>query len=186
MVRDVLVEVRQHEQQVEHTLALAGIGFADFLFEVCHDGESVRKQPFEIAGSQRTPFAAANEGVVRAHERLVEEMIQTELFGRECSRNRLLAGGPSAASEDRSAHGTPQNLGDTIPEASGAEPITISSLVWEYPNRAVSNVLQRRTLHRSTPSRFTSGRAGHFRYNAFSRFAVDEIIENISRMRRSG
>lgn len=115
MMRDVFMEVRQHQQQVQHSLALAGIGFADFFFEIRHDGECVRQQPFEVAGSQRTSLAAAREGVVCADERLIEEMIQTKLLGGECSRDRLLAWGPSATSETRTAHGTPQRPGTNFP-----------------------------------------------------------------------
>jgi len=114
MMRDVFMEVRQHQQQVQHSLALAGIGFADFFFEIRHDGECVRQQPFEVAGSQRTSLAAAREGVVCADERLIEEMIQTKLLGGECSRDRLLAWGPSAISEGRTAHGTPRKTQERV------------------------------------------------------------------------
>lgn len=107
MVRDILMKIREHEQQIQHAFALPGVGFADFLFQVGYDGERVGEQPFEITRSQRSTFAATGESVVGADECFVEKMIQTKLLGSECSRDRLLARGPSTTPEDRSAHGTP-------------------------------------------------------------------------------
>lgn len=111
MVRDVLVKVRHHKQQVQHSFSLAGVGFAHFLFEVRDDGERIREQPLEVSRGQWEAFAAAAERVVCANKRLVEEMVQAKLLAGEGVRYGLLAGGSSAASQVRCVHDTPQNLG---------------------------------------------------------------------------
>jgi len=97
VVRHVLVQVRQHQQQVQHALPLAGIGLADFFIQIADDGERIGEKPFEVAGTELAAFAAAIQRIVRAGERVVEKMIEAKLLGRESIRNRTRARGPSAA-----------------------------------------------------------------------------------------
>jgi hypothetical protein len=87
MVRDVFVQVREHQQQVQHALPLFQIGFSHFLFEVFDDGERIRQQPFEIPGRQGAAFAAANERVVCANKRFIKKMVKAKLLVRERSRD---------------------------------------------------------------------------------------------------
>ena len=105
MVRHVFVEVREDQKQLEHAVALLGIGLARVRFEILYDGERVRQKPFQIARTHRASLAGAIEGVIRAKKRFVEKMIEAELFGRQRGRNGIRTPSPAATSRDRCVHG---------------------------------------------------------------------------------
>jgi hypothetical protein len=87
MMSDVLVEIGKSEKQLEHAVALVGIWISRALLEALHDCEGIGEEPFEtlwIAGHAAMAFV---ESQIRAKERLVKEMIETKLLGRESRGN---------------------------------------------------------------------------------------------------
>jgi hypothetical protein len=133
MVGDVFVKVREDQKQLKHSLPLLFIGFARILFEIVYDGKSVREQPFNVPGSHGAPFAAAIEGLVGAHERLVEKMVEAEPLVRQSGRNYFRALSPSTASRDGLVHRMPQSPEAHILEVLGAETTIIISHARKYP-----------------------------------------------------
>lgn len=89
MVGDVLVEVRQNQQQFEHPIALIGIGLGGSFFKIFHNGQRVRKQPFQVARIHGAALAAAIEGVVGAEKCFVKKMVQAQLLGSQGCGNRI-------------------------------------------------------------------------------------------------
>jgi hypothetical protein len=80
VVGDVLVQIGEQQQELEHAVALLGLWIAGFFLEIFHDRQRVREQPFDIGGVHGPPFAASAEGLVGAAKRVVEKMIEAELF----------------------------------------------------------------------------------------------------------
>jgi hypothetical protein len=133
-MRDIFVQIGQHQQQVQHPLPLLGNRMARPFLQILDDEERVCQQPFQIGGIQRALFAAATERVIGADQRLVEKMIQTELFAGERSGDRVCTRGPSATSNDARIHGhTPAASTIVIIEARGAERTTVFPPVRKYP-----------------------------------------------------
>lgn len=81
MVGDVFVEVCQNQQQLEHPVALIRIRFGGAFFEIFHDCQRIREQPFQVARIHGAALAAAIESLIGAQERFVKKMIETQLFG---------------------------------------------------------------------------------------------------------
>lgn len=80
MMRDVLVEIGQHQEQIQHSLALLRNGGARVFFQRFDDRQRVGQQPFQLFGAQRTLFAASREGVIGANGGLIEKMIDAQLL----------------------------------------------------------------------------------------------------------
>jgi hypothetical protein len=89
MMRHVLMEVREPQQKLEHTVSLGRIGFCGSFLETFDNGERVGEQPLETSRVDGLARAAAFECAIRSNERFVEEMIETKLLSRECARNRV-------------------------------------------------------------------------------------------------
>lgn len=81
MVRDVLMKVGQDQKQFEHTLALIGIGLFGALLEIVDDQQGVGKQPLEGFWIDGMASTAALQRLIGTNERLVQEVVETELFG---------------------------------------------------------------------------------------------------------
>jgi len=47
MVRDVFVQIREDQQQLEHAIALFWLRLVGAFFQIFHCGERVGKQPFQ-------------------------------------------------------------------------------------------------------------------------------------------
>lgn len=91
LVRDIFVEVRQQEQQLEHSVALFRIGFASAFLEILDDDQGVRQQPFEVRGLHGMALAALIERLIRTQKCFVEKMIQTEVLARKGGGDRFFA-----------------------------------------------------------------------------------------------
>ena len=142
MMCDILVQIRQHQQQIQHPLALLGNGITHFLLQILDNEKRVRQQPFQFGGGQGALFTAARKGVIGADERLVEKMIKAELLARKRSGDRVCTRALSAMSQDARIHGhTPIASKILIIEARGAERITVFPCVRKYPGRCgIENV----------------------------------------------
>jgi len=88
MVRDVFVEIGEDEQELEHPVALFGVGLGSGLFQVLDDGERVGEQPLESLRVNRVTHAAALQSAVRANEGFIEEVIETKLLACQGPRDR--------------------------------------------------------------------------------------------------
>lgn len=86
MMRNVFMQIGEDQQQFEHPVALFGVRFVGLFFQILDRCKRIGQKPLEICLCQWAPFPAAVQGVVCAHERLVEKMIQAELLGRQRSR----------------------------------------------------------------------------------------------------
>jgi len=140
MMRYILVKVGQHQQQIQHPLALLRNRIAHFFLQILDNQERVGQQPFQIGGTQRALFPAASEGVVGADQGLVEKMIEAELFACKRRGDRVPTWQPSAMSQNASIHGhTPFAPGSVISEARGAERIIVSSALRKYPGTRIGS-----------------------------------------------
>lgn len=110
MVCDVFVQICEDEQQLQHTVPLLGIRIGGPCFEVLDDGQRVGQQPFNVAAFQRKSLAAPPQGMVGSQERLVQKMIEAELFGCQCWGDRVCARCPLTAPGD-GGHGFTHYLG---------------------------------------------------------------------------
>jgi hypothetical protein len=80
MVRDILVEVRQNQQQLEHPVTLIRIGLCGAFFQIFHDHQSIGEEPFKIALVHGAALAAVIEGKVSAQKSFLKKMIETQSF----------------------------------------------------------------------------------------------------------
>jgi hypothetical protein len=115
MMRDIFVEIREDQQQLEHTIALFRLRLVRALFQIFDRRERIGEQPFQTLFGQRRPFTAAREGLVGAQERLVEKMIQAKF--RADQRRRCRLGTPRTGAMDRygGVHPTPLILERLLP-----------------------------------------------------------------------
>jgi hypothetical protein len=81
------MQIREDQQQLEHSVTLVGIALSRLLVQIIHDGKRIGEQPFETYRVDRLTGAAALKRLVGPHERFVEEMIQAELFRAETAGN---------------------------------------------------------------------------------------------------
>jgi hypothetical protein len=95
MMRHVFLQVRKDQKKFEHAVALVRVRLVRAFFEIFNHGERIRKQPFEAAGIDRFTPTEILQSAIGSNERLVEKMIEAELFGNEPYRNR--AGTPRPA-----------------------------------------------------------------------------------------
>jgi hypothetical protein len=93
MVRDVFVQIREDEQELEHTIALFGLGLVGTFFQAV----------FGEWGS----LAAARQSLIGAQKRFVEKMIQAQLRAGECRRRRLRASRTGTMDGNNGCHPTP-------------------------------------------------------------------------------
>ena len=89
MMGDVFVEVRQNQQQLEHPVALIRIRLGGAFFEIFHNRQRIRKQPFQVARIHGAALAAAIEGAIGPQERFVKKVIETQSFGGQSCGNRI-------------------------------------------------------------------------------------------------
>src|SRR5580698_6954996 len=97
-VRDVLVEVRENEQKLQHAVALIVV-LPGLIVKAGHNGERVGEHCLETDGIDRAARAAALERFVGARERFIEIVVEAVLFGSETLRN--LVGARSFAASTR-------------------------------------------------------------------------------------
>jgi len=107
MVGDVFMEIRQDQQQFEHTIALFGLRLVGALFQILHGGERVGKQPLQAFFGQRRSFTAARESLIGAQKGFIEKMIEAKLCARECRRSRFCATSSYAMDGNSAFHPTP-------------------------------------------------------------------------------
>ena len=103
-MRDVLLQIRDNQQQLQHTVALIRIRPVGAFLEILDDRERVREQPFNAARIERVALAAKLESPFVPDERFVQEMVKAELFGHQAGRNQSSASRPPAVSERISIH----------------------------------------------------------------------------------
>jgi hypothetical protein len=96
MVSDVLVEVRQSEQEFKHAIPLLGIWIAGSLFETLHNCKGIGEEPFEAFWITGHAAMALVESLIRAKERFVEKMIEAKMLGCESRGHRFCTRGPWA------------------------------------------------------------------------------------------
>lgn len=125
MVRDVFVEIRENQQQLEHPLPLLGVWIGRLFLEILDDSQSIREKPFEVPRIHGVPLPATSKGVIRADKCLIEEMIEAQSFRRESGWDRVGAGDPSAISGRWRVHGAPHSLPGRHPRARGRETTTV-------------------------------------------------------------
>jgi hypothetical protein len=119
MVRDVLVEVREDQQQLEHAIALFWLRLVSALFQILHCRERIGKQPFQILFGQRDSFTATLESLIGAQERFVEKMIQAECGAAQRRRCKLRAPRTGAVVGYSGFHRTPLILERLLPRCGG-------------------------------------------------------------------
>ena len=90
-VRDVLVEIGEDQEKLEHAVALIGATLDGFVVEAIDDGERVGEEPLESGGVDQFAGAASFESLVSTNERLIEEVIEAKLFGGKTARDRVRA-----------------------------------------------------------------------------------------------
>jgi len=71
MMRDVFMEIREDQQQLEHTIALFGLRLVGALFQILHGRERIGKQPFQAFFAQWRSFAAARESLIGAQKSFI-------------------------------------------------------------------------------------------------------------------
>jgi hypothetical protein len=81
------MQIREDQQQLEHSVTLVGIALSRLLVQIIHDGKRIGEQPFETYRVDRLAGAAALEGLVGPDECLIEKMVQAELFRAETAGN---------------------------------------------------------------------------------------------------
>jgi hypothetical protein len=132
MMRHIFVKIGEHQEKLEHPVPVLRLRIAGLFFEVLDDGERVREQPFDIRWIHGAAFAAAAESLIGAEKRIVQEMLEAELFVRESCGNRIRATRPSATSRERCVHSRPQSPKVRISEVSAAETIMIFPKTRKY------------------------------------------------------
>src|SRR5271167_4360817 len=110
MVRHILVQVRQDQQQFEHAVTLIRIRVARILLQVFHDCEGIRKQPFQIVRVKLFALMRAFERFIRAKKSLVEKMIQAKLLTRKPHWKWAYTPGPATPCVDNGCHDSPRDL----------------------------------------------------------------------------
>jgi hypothetical protein len=106
MVRCIFVKICEAEQQFEHAIALFRFWIANALFQVIHDRQCIRQQPFESLGFDLVAVAASLHRLAGAQKGLIEKMIQAHVLASEAGRNEICAGLPPT---------NPGNVGIHIP-----------------------------------------------------------------------
>lgn len=119
MVRDIFVQIREDQQQLEHAIALFWLRLVGALFQILHSCERIGKQPFEALFGQWGPFTATLESLIGAQERFVEEMIEAEFRTGQCRRRRFRAPRTGAVDGDSGFHRTPLILERLLPRGWG-------------------------------------------------------------------
>jgi hypothetical protein len=107
MVRDVFVEIREDQQQLEHAIALFRLGLVGALFQILHRRERIGKQPFQAVFRQQGAFTATRESQIGAQECFIEKMIQAELRTSQRRRHKLSAPWTGAMDGNSGFHPTP-------------------------------------------------------------------------------
>jgi hypothetical protein len=104
VVRDVFVQICEHQEQLQHAVALFGARLFGALFQIFHRGQRVGEQPFEAFFAERNAFAAAGQGQIGADESFIEKMIETQLGGGERGRSGVRASGAIAMDGSGGCH----------------------------------------------------------------------------------
>ena len=119
MMCDVLVQIREDQQQFEHPITLFRLRLVGALFQIFHRRERIGEQPFQAVFGQWGPFTATLESLIGAHERFVEKMIQAEFRAGERRRRGLRAPGTGAVDGYSGCHRTPLILERLVPRGWG-------------------------------------------------------------------
>jgi hypothetical protein len=119
MMCDVLVEIREDQQQLEHAITLFRLRFVRALFQIFDRRERVRKQPFQAGFGKWGPFTATLESLIGTQERFVEKMIQAESCASERRRRGLRAPRTGAVDGYSGFHRTPLILERLLPRGWG-------------------------------------------------------------------
>lgn len=104
MVCHILLEVRENQQQFQHTVALIRVRLVRAFLQIFYHRKRIGKQPIQAAGIERAPLPAALQRVVRANKRLVKKVIQAELLAGKTSGDRSGASFSPASSNRGSRH----------------------------------------------------------------------------------
>jgi hypothetical protein len=115
MVRNIFVEIREDQQQLEHAIALVRLRFIGAFFQILHSREGIGEQPFKAFFGQRRSFTATLESLIGAQERFVEKMIQAKFRAAERRRCRLRAPRTGAMDGYGGFHPTPLILERLLP-----------------------------------------------------------------------
>ena len=119
MVRDVFVQIREDQQQLEHAVALFRLRFIGALFQILHRRERIGKQPLEAFFGQRRTFTATLECLIGAQEGFIEKMIQAKFRAAQRRRRWLSAAGTGAMDGYGGFHPTPLILERLLPRGWG-------------------------------------------------------------------
>jgi hypothetical protein len=119
MVRNIFVEIREDQQELEHAIALLRLRLVGALFQIFDRRECVSEQPFETFFGQGRAFTATLESLIGAQERFVEKMIQAEFRAGERRRRGLRAPGTGAMDGYSGCHRTPLILEPLLPRGWG-------------------------------------------------------------------
>jgi hypothetical protein len=119
MVRNIFVEIREDQQQLEHAITLVWLRLVSAIFQIFDRCERVREQPFQTFLGQWGPFTATLESLIGAQERFVEKMIQAEFRAAERGRRGLRAPGTDAVDGYSGSHRTPLILERLLPRGWG-------------------------------------------------------------------
>jgi len=89
MVSGVLVKIGEAQQKLQHAVALLRLRLGRPFLEIRDDGESVGKKSFYYLGIDGAAFVKTLHELIGAEKRLVEEMIEADLFAREARRDQI-------------------------------------------------------------------------------------------------
>ena len=89
MVSGVFVKIREAQQKLQHAVALLRLRLGRPFLEIRNDGEGVRQKSFHDLRIDGAAFLKTLHELIGAEKRLVEEMIEADLFAREAGWNQI-------------------------------------------------------------------------------------------------
>jgi hypothetical protein len=86
-VRHILVQIREDQQQLEHSIALVFAALGRLDIQIVHDRQRIGEQPFETDGVNGLAGATPLERLIGPFVRFVEKMIQAKLLSGKTVRD---------------------------------------------------------------------------------------------------
>lgn len=104
MMRDVFLQIREDQEQLEHAIADVVVVCGGAIIEVIDDSQGIREKPFEFGGIDGAVFTAEFQCMIGAQKSFVQKMTQAEAFRSQSGRNWIRALDPPAIAGDKGGH----------------------------------------------------------------------------------
>jgi hypothetical protein len=104
MVRGVLVQVGQAQQQFEHTVALFRVRIGCAFFQLRDNRKGIRKEPLDDLRFDRTAVTESLHDLIIASESVVEEVVEAYLLSGKAGWDEIRARRTPADSWDGGIH----------------------------------------------------------------------------------